>query len=234
MAKDRLKFKGKGNEVGYCQVPGLLLRMLTHQQYKDLTRLLNFYQLWLDDLYPRAKFADALAIIEKLGHTKRMQTMRREWIDEGKPKSSINEGTIQQQCSPTEHERSDGAKPNPAGSASFSDTGTVLPQQSPSTPPRKVLDTDEELYTATPGAVRNTMVVPEDVQPGNGSPSVPGDGARAQPEEDELDMLLAEDAAKTDDLQAENNGDTRKALKSVASDDFEDEMEAMAGMDGMW
>lgn len=47
---------------------------------------MNFYQLWLDDLYPRANFADGLSIIEKLGHTKRMQVMRREWIDEEKPK----------------------------------------------------------------------------------------------------------------------------------------------------
>ena len=49
-----------------------------------MARLLNAYQLWLDDLYPRAKFIDGLAIIEKLGHTKRMQTMRREWINERK------------------------------------------------------------------------------------------------------------------------------------------------------
>jgi replication fork protection complex subunit Csm3/Swi3 len=48
--------------------------------------MLNMYQLWLDDLYPRAKFADALAIIEKVGHTKRMQMMRKEWIDAGKPR----------------------------------------------------------------------------------------------------------------------------------------------------
>lgn len=47
---------------------------------------MNFYQLWLDDLYPRANFADGLSIIEKLGHTKRMQVMRREWIEEEKPK----------------------------------------------------------------------------------------------------------------------------------------------------
>ena len=47
---------------------------------------MNFYQLWLDDLFPRAKFADGLSIIEKLGHSKRLQTMRREWIDEEKPK----------------------------------------------------------------------------------------------------------------------------------------------------
>ena len=54
-----------------------------------MARLLNAYQLWLDDLYPRAKFADGLAIIEKLGHTKRIQTMRREWIQEGKPRETL-------------------------------------------------------------------------------------------------------------------------------------------------
>uniref|UniRef100_A0A093UWA0 Chromosome segregation in meiosis protein n=1 Tax=Talaromyces marneffei PM1 TaxID=1077442 RepID=A0A093UWA0_TALMA len=69
--RTKLKFKGKGHEL-CCQ-------------FSDLGRLLNFYQLWLDDLYPRAKFADGLAMIEKLGHTKRVQIMRREWINEEKP-----------------------------------------------------------------------------------------------------------------------------------------------------
>lgn len=55
-------------------------------QFSDLERLLTLYQLWLDDLYPRAKFNDGLAIIEKLGHSKRMQIMRREWIDAEKPR----------------------------------------------------------------------------------------------------------------------------------------------------
>lgn len=47
--------------------------------------MLNYYQLWLDNLYPRAKFADGLQLVEKVGHSKRMQVMRKEWIDEGKP-----------------------------------------------------------------------------------------------------------------------------------------------------
>ncbi|KAJ5681533.1 uncharacterized protein N7477_001473 [Penicillium maclennaniae] len=67
-ARRKLKFKGKGHE------------------FSDAARLLNFYQLWLDELFPRAKFADGLAMIEKLGHSKRIQTMRREWIEEEKPK----------------------------------------------------------------------------------------------------------------------------------------------------
>ena len=46
--------------------------------------MLNLYQLWLDDLYPKAKFKDGLTMVEKLGHTRRMQVSRRAWIDESK------------------------------------------------------------------------------------------------------------------------------------------------------
>ncbi|KAJ5605063.1 hypothetical protein N7510_010217 [Penicillium lagena] len=60
------------------------------EQFSDTARLLNFYQLWLDDLFPKAKFADGLAMIEKLGHSKRIQTMRREWINEEKPKLFVS------------------------------------------------------------------------------------------------------------------------------------------------
>lgn len=63
IAKTRLKFKGKGHE------------------FTDITRLLNMYQLWLDDLYPKAKFNDSLLMVEKLGHSKRLQIMRKAWID---------------------------------------------------------------------------------------------------------------------------------------------------------
>ncbi|KAF2457953.1 replication fork protection component Swi3-domain-containing protein [Lineolata rhizophorae] len=69
ISKERLRFKGKGHE------------------YSDISRLLNMYQLWLDELYPRAKFLDGITMIEKAGHTKRMQVMRKEWINESKPKA---------------------------------------------------------------------------------------------------------------------------------------------------
>lgn len=64
--KKKLRLKGKGHELS------------------DAARLLNYYQIWLDKLYPRAKFADALQLVEKAGHSKRMQVMRKAWIDEGK------------------------------------------------------------------------------------------------------------------------------------------------------
>ena len=60
-------------------------------QFSDVTKLLNTYQLWLDDLFPKAKFADGLSIIEKLGHKKQMQMLRKEWIDEGKFKPPARE-----------------------------------------------------------------------------------------------------------------------------------------------
>ncbi|OQE80768.1 hypothetical protein PENNAL_c0044G10586 [Penicillium nalgiovense] len=78
-ARQKLKFKGKGHE------------------FKDAARLLNFYQLWLDDLFPRAKFADGLTMIEKLGHSKRIQAMRREWIDEEKPRLFDSSGLTREE-----------------------------------------------------------------------------------------------------------------------------------------
>lgn len=70
LTKSKLKFRGKGHE------------------YADITTLLNMYQLWLDDLYPKAKFKDGLVMVEKVGHSKRMQITRRAWLDSTKPHQS--------------------------------------------------------------------------------------------------------------------------------------------------
>ena len=67
LTKSKLRFRGKGYE------------------YADISTLLNMYQLWLDDLYPKAKFKDGLAMVEKVGHSKRMQITRRAWLDDTKP-----------------------------------------------------------------------------------------------------------------------------------------------------
>ncbi|PHH68135.1 hypothetical protein CDD82_810 [Ophiocordyceps australis] len=60
----KLKIKGKGYE------------------FSDAARLLSFYQLWLDDLFPKARFLDALAMVEKLGHKKTLVVARNEWINQ--------------------------------------------------------------------------------------------------------------------------------------------------------
>lgn len=81
IAKTRLKFRGKGHE------------------FSDMAVLLSAYQLWLDDLYPRAKFRDALAMVEKAGHGKRMGVVRRAWLDETKPgrsEEAVDDGNNRQ------------------------------------------------------------------------------------------------------------------------------------------
>ena len=104
-----------------------------------MARLLNVYQLWLDDLYPRAKFADGLAIIEKLGHTKRMQTMRREWINEGKPRESLD--SVGQSAE----------KPTESGQ---DHSGNPKSRERPRTPDIAVVD-GGALYAATPKSARD-------------------------------------------------------------------------------
>jgi replication fork protection complex subunit Csm3/Swi3 len=146
--------------------------------------MLNMYQLWLDDLYPRAKFADALAIIEKVGHSKRMQMMRKEWIDEGKPRRTT----------------------------AYDDE-----------------DADEVVVEA-PTTEQATESM-EGVEQGEEARMPVHDSAeRADPDEDELDALLAESAE-----QSTSAPKTLPVRTAGGEDDpFADEMEAMADMEDMW
>ncbi|KAL7922812.1 replication fork protection component Swi3 domain-containing protein [Trichoderma austrokoningii] len=66
----RLNFKGKGHE------------------FSDASLFLACYQLWLDGLFPKARFLDALAIIEKAGHKKALMAARDQMINEGRPRAN--------------------------------------------------------------------------------------------------------------------------------------------------
>lgn len=196
----------------------------------------------MDDLYPRAKFSDALVIIEKLGHTKSMQAMRREWIDEGKPKSSFDKELDQSRSISTSTSKG----PDPPvdanrakeslGPAATHDADLAQPQQRPQTPPGPPLDTDDDLYTATPGAVRVIIAPSKETNSNKDSLFVREDttGSRSE-EEDELDKLLAEDTANGEHYQTDSAGGNAGRTSALpVTDDFQDEMEAMAGMDDMW
>lgn len=169
--------------------------MLIILQYGDIARMLNMYQLWLDDLYPRAKFADALAIIEKVGHTKRMQVDRRAWIDEGKPKHTAEQDEDDQDAG--DPEKVSGADQEETGGGQASNDETIYAQ----------------LESETAGQAR-------------GHPRSPPE----EPDEDELDALLAESVRpETEDPRA-----TPAQSKAAHDDPFADEMEAMEGMEDMW
>ena len=220
-AKDRLRLKGKGHELS------------------DAERLLSFYQLWLDDLFPKANFADGLSILEKLGHSKRMQIMRKEWIYEGQSRRSRE---------------------------SLEDDETARGKD--------VLDTEGGTARTVPGSdgPRNSIGAQHDERPENATgadrPRAAGINQRkdrsqereaddlfltdeegAEPDEDELDELLAKAPAEfpqreepeDDDLDAllAEESSRKDSSKPIARSncrpaDYDDDMEAMAGMDDRW
>ncbi|KAI9721089.1 MAG: hypothetical protein M1812_002570 [Candelaria pacifica] len=211
ISKERFKFKGKRHE------------------YTDVARLLNIYQLWLDDLYPRAKFADGLAIIEKLGHTKRMQIMRKQWIDEGKPKASATEYAENQDVGTDSDLRPQNESPRPT------EQPTTTPSAKASRPrtPTRTIDEEQDIYNVTPGVVRTA---PPAATESNGNLFLSDDEGTDQPVGDELDALLAEDSRTTDLNGKQDNvvGHPPPERQAPGEENFDDEMEAMADMDDLW
>lgn len=181
-----------------------------------MAQLLRTYQLWLDELYPRAKFADGLAIIEKLGHSKRMQISRRTWIDESKPKASIEDGDAEHEPLPATS--NPGSQPNATGVKHREHTSAEASLR----PSAEIYDFDTTTQQRTNGA-----------GPSAGSPVID----REAPDDDELDALLAEDP----DLSLSQTGNLNEMPPSQGShrpnskteQSFEDDEEALRDMD-MW
>ncbi|RGP58830.1 replication fork protection complex subunit csm3/swi3 [Fusarium sporotrichioides] len=171
-----LKIKGKGHE------------------FSDASRLLSFYQLWLDDLFPKAKFLDALSMVEKAGHKKRVMIARNEYINESKPTDTVaddEEGDLFGQDSTS----------RPTDEA----TMRLQVTERPRTPGqnRDVPD-DDDLYGATPRPSRPIVPIRNDI-----------------PEEDDLEALIAEAegrdrAQKTRPTQTEPDEDDLDALMAEA------------------
>ncbi|KAL9588910.1 MAG: hypothetical protein Q9203_002281 [Teloschistes exilis] len=206
LAKDRLKFKGKGHE------------------YSDLARLLNVYQLWLDDLYPRAKLADGLAIIEKLGHKREIQLMRREWINEGQPRKErldvelFGEAQNLQRAGEMRREKGNGAiqPPTDLGKDVHFDAGS---------------SNDGNLYSASPRHKRDRATQQQPSDPAETLFLSMANDDKYLPEDD-LDALLAENENETEKQTLTSNAHfEEKRNESSSRENFEDEMEAMAEMD---
>ncbi|MCJ1355296.1 MAG: chromosome segregation in meiosis- protein [Icmadophila ericetorum] len=234
ITKERLKFKGKGHE------------------FSDVARMLNLYQLWLDDLFPRAKFADGLAMIEKLGHSKRIQIMRREWINEGKPRDIWEQDQrrgITSQGVPQETSR-EISSPVPATNsekkaAELPITHSIHPDSTNPDPITKQQNRRE----ADTNKIDSTFFTDEEEgQPeddeldallAEGTLDQPTEQSKTQehPNDDELDALLAEDVEMKPNRQPGNKllAEQKKSQPTpTADDEFADEMEAMAEMDDMW
>ncbi|KFY06365.1 hypothetical protein V492_08063, partial [Pseudogymnoascus sp. VKM F-4246] len=199
----------------------------------DAERLLGMYQLWLDDLYPKARFGDALKMVEKVGHRKTMGVARRGWIEEGRPGRGGDEGGERgegQQRGAEQAQREGTERIAPI----FTDLASRAATHKPTTPPisgADVPDDDEdaiaELYGASPRAPKPTA----QAQVGQGHTSIFGPRPAApvateeDEDEDDLAALLAEGGMDVDTPSA-----TVAPKKAPVEDEFDDEMEAMAEM----
>ncbi|KAK8070630.1 hypothetical protein PG997_010833 [Apiospora hydei] len=160
-----LHFKGKGHE------------------FSDTARLLSFYQLWLDDLFPKAKFLDALAMIEKTGHTKHMQMERLAWINEGKPRPHRDDDEEDEVPEIITDILGRDATTLPARIAPIFQNGGGSSER-PRTPAvGDDLFGDEDIYNATPRGSKKTA-----------APAA--DAAGGEPDEEDLDALMAEEEAQ--------------------------------------
>lgn len=162
-------------------------------------------------------------MIEKLGHTKRMQTMRREWINQGKPRLNAEE-------SETEAPVAEDVRDGPAHQ--LQEIGER--DGRPRTP--ALQDPDTDLYSATPREAREQSRTQQKKGAAGESLFLSDDEAGAQPSGDELDALLAENDLNTNAARPPTSTLDSHQRKDDPrrEDDFDDEMEAMAGMEDMW
>ncbi|EEU35278.1 uncharacterized protein NECHADRAFT_36875 [Fusarium vanettenii 77-13-4] len=188
-----LKIKGKGHE------------------FSDAGRLLSFYQLWLDDLFPKAKFLDALAMVEKAGHKKRIVIARNEWINEGKPKDHIANGEDEEE----EDLFGENNTSQPAGPEPTTTTTATEPSRAKTPQRDDDVPDDDDIYDATPRQVRHTLPIRNEV-----------------PEEDDLEALIAE--AEGQDAAKRSKPSEPEPDEPKGGDDFADEEAAMQEIDGLW
>lgn len=176
--------------------------------------MLNLYQLWLDDLYPKAKFKDGLTMVEKLGHTKRMQVSRRAWIDESKGFRRREDEDAEMRLGDVAGQGKDNdeifpVRPKESGHGQEQSGGGA------DAPDDDELDAlmGEEPAAAAPS--NNTGNGPAQSR----GPFQDDDG----PDEDELDALLNEDSRPADQPKQQ----TTKQKGPFEDDEDEDELDAL-------
>ncbi|KIX02532.1 uncharacterized protein Z518_08473 [Rhinocladiella mackenziei CBS 650.93] len=206
----KLHFKGKGHE------------------FSDVARLLNYYQLWLDNLYPRAKFADGLQLVEKAGHSKRMQVMRKEWIDEGKP------GYIKEKTKKADEEREKEGDTDDLSAGDSKTSGNNW-ENNASVSPRVDAEGGSLFIPDSRPTRDDENNLPEDdeldallAQQDNArAPHAPKSTSRQAMDldsegEDDLDALLAEQETRRGPPTASAPSDTSKSKPSPFDEDDED------------
>lgn len=208
-------------------------------QFSDAARLLSFYQLWLDDLFPKARFLDALNMVEKAGHKKRVTAARTEYINEGKPQS-----TVPADDNDDLFGEGDGDEPTLPPLNSGPDAPI---SERPKTPEHNddIPDDDDDLYDATPRAsrpalpIRNDKQLEEDdlealIAKAEGQGRKKNLDPQAEPDENDLDALIAEAEGQDQNRQDDRPANNKDSGSGQGGDSFDDDEAAMQEMEGLW
>ncbi|KAJ8105579.1 hypothetical protein ONZ43_g7374 [Nemania bipapillata] len=201
-----LNFKGKGHE------------------FSDTARLLSFYQLWLDDLFPKAKFLDALSMVEKAGHKSRLRLKRIEWIHEGRPRPAGLDGGDDDLFGDLNGPEERDPALFPARVAPIFQNSTGMDAK---TPAENDPFADEDIYDASPRRPTTTATV-------TGTASILGGDSRGtedhgEPDEDDLDALMAEEEAQrtTSTTSIFGNGTISRMAQTNHELDADDDLDAL-------
>lgn len=162
-------------------------------------------------------------MIEKLGHTKRLQTMRREWIHDGKPSESLQTSEINLQKSASETPVTELSKDMPS---------TAVLSERLKTP--SILDDieDDDLYAATPKQAEKEGLLNRPVSGSHNPSTSVGEAVGDLPPVDDLDALMAEEEANP--TSKRTGSPTSYKHNPREEHNFDDEMEAMRDMDDIW
>jgi replication fork protection complex subunit Csm3/Swi3 len=218
-------------------------------QFSDAARLLSFYQEWLDDLFPKATFLDALAMVEKTGHKTVIKTERMKWIDEGKPKSSIEddddlfgdrEPKELTRVAPIFERSAAGRATTPGNDDLFGDDiYSATPRASTTGPSRQVGDVPDEDDLDALMAEAEGSSGPATSIPAFGSIFGGGLAKRPlkptnEPDDEDMEALLAEAEAQRAPPKPASlfgNGKAKHTTRATGfDDDDEDDMDALMAM----
>ncbi|KOS19780.1 Chromosome segregation in meiosis protein 3 [Escovopsis weberi] len=205
-----------------ARVPNVKLddERLTRRQFSDAARLLSFYQLWLDDLFPKARFLDALSMVEKAGHKKKLQAARQEWISQGKPHDDDDDDDNNNN---SDHHNNNNNDDDDDDGGLVQAVERPAREMTPARDMRRDVPNDEDLYDATPRASR-TMTIP----PATATARHGHEHGHDAPDEDDLEALMAEaellDAPRNrSSAEKPNVADTAAA----AADDDDEDLDAL-------
>lgn len=109
----------------------------------DLAAILDYYQLWLHELFPKARFGDALAMVAKVGHKRAVRDARRAWLEGARfPDASPGRADVADGADGADE--ADAAADVPADFDEFDYLDPPAPRAAPQAAPERLFAADEE------------------------------------------------------------------------------------------